>query len=140
MPYVLSDEEYADFKAMQRQMRGGLRGPGVVNSPAGTIIGRGNQPAEHRRNHACRKRPCRVQKNGGNNGSDAVDCSITYDLYHLDNTTKINTGAAITPKGPPRAPKVEYTPATYGEYFIDNDGSHALYVWNETPTTEDCEA
>src|SRR5689334_23198868 len=66
---------------------------------------------------AVRSRPCRVQKVSGNAGSDSVDCSFLYDIYELDNTTKINVSSgAITPKGPPRDPKVEYTEATYGEF------------------------
>lgn len=84
---------------------------------------------------------CRVQQVGGVAGSDVADCTFTYDLYQLDNVKKINVGqAAVTPKGPPRAPKVAYTAATYALYCLDYDKTWLVFLLNENYATEDCAA
>ena len=80
----------------------------------------------------------RVKQSGGVAGSATTNCTFTYDLYALDNTTKLNTtGGVVTPKNP-RFSHVAYTAATYGEYFIDADGSYALFLWNEAPAGAEC--
>jgi hypothetical protein len=83
--------------------------------------------------------PCRVQQNGGSAGDSTTNCSFTYDIYALDNSSKVNTsGGAVTPKGTPRVAKVTYTAATYGHYYLDTDGSYVLLLYNEAPAQEDC--
>lgn len=82
--------------------------------------------------------PCRVKQNGGVAGGATTTCTFTYDIYAMDNSTLITpSGTHVTPKNW-RFSTVTYTAATYGQYFIDADGSYALLLWNEAPAGTAC--
>jgi len=54
-------------------------------------------------------------KDGGNNGSDAVDCSITYKCFYInDDTDEAEPIATLVVPLPTRLARITYTEGTFG--------------------------
>jgi hypothetical protein len=140
--HLLTDEEYDRFRALLLKDEHGISGVGIsiVNGRDGLVIGPPDPaPPTGGFGGSGGIVPCRVQRNGGTDGDAMHDCTATYDLYALDNTTKINTtDGPYVPKNAVmiRSPKTPMTYGTYGHYYWDSDGTtRILVVYDEHPTS-----